>query len=70
MAAACGANLVVWGDDRTYFGETLEKRYKMTWNPFEVRVGWITASDWQPDPVVIIKKIELISPVKKYKEVV
>jgi hypothetical protein len=70
LAAACGANLVVWGDDRTYFGETLEKRYKMTWNPFEVRVGWITASDWQPEPEIIIKKIELISPVKKYKEVV
>lgn len=59
-AAACGSDLVVWGDDRTYFGETLEKRYKMTWNPFEVRVGWITANDWQPQPSHIIEKIKLI----------
>ena len=58
LAAACGTNLVVWGDGRTYFGETLEQRYKVTWNPFDVKVGWITANDWQPKPIDIIKKIE------------
>lgn len=60
LAAACGTDLVVWGDGRTYFGETLERRYKMTWNPFEVRVGWITAGDWQPQPQEIINKIKIV----------
>jgi len=60
LAAACGTNLVVWGDDRTYFWETLERRYKVTWNPFNVKVGWITANDWQPEPEEITKKIEEI----------
>lgn len=58
LAAACGTNIVVWGDSRTYFWETLEQRYKVTWNPFDVRVGWIKADDWQPEPEEIIKKIE------------
>lgn len=58
LAAACGTDLVVWGDSRTYFSETLEQRYKVTWNPFNVKVGWITADDWQPEPKEIIKKIE------------
>lgn len=58
LAAACGTDLVVWGDDRTYFGETLEKRYKNTWNPHHVKVNWITAKDWQPDPSEILKSIE------------
>jgi len=60
LAAACGTDIVAWGDGRTYFRETLETRYKVTWNPFEVRVGWITADDWQPEPAEILKKIELI----------
>jgi hypothetical protein len=58
LAAACGTDLVVWGDRRTYFGETLERRYKMTWNPFNVKVGWIDAENWHPEPEEIIKKIE------------
>lgn len=58
LAAACGKDLIVWGDSRTYFSQTLERRYKETWNPFDVRVGWLTADDWQPEPVKVIKKIE------------
>jgi len=57
LAAACGTDLIVWGDSRTYFSQTLERRYKETWNPFNVRVGWITAEDWQPEPEEIIKEI-------------
>lgn len=58
LAASCGADLVVWGDRRTYFGETLEQRYTKTWNPFDVQVGWITADDWQPETEKIIEEIE------------
>jgi len=58
LAAACGTDIVVWGDSRTYFSETLEQRYKVTWNPFDVKVGWIKADDWQPEPKEIIKKME------------
>ena len=46
LASLCGTPLVVWGDDRTYFGETLENRYKETWNPFGVEVEWLNG--WQP----------------------
>lgn len=58
LAAACGTDLVVWGDRRTYFWETLEQRYKVTWNPFNVAVGWIDADNWQPDPQAICEQIE------------
>lgn len=58
LASACGSNQVVWGDNRTYFGETLEKRYKETWNPFKTKVGWITAENWQPEPERIFEEIK------------
>ncbi len=58
LSALCGANMVTWGDRRTYFGETLEQRYKVTWNPFDVQVGWIDVDDWQPSPTQIINEIE------------
>ena len=60
LAAACGTDLVVWGDRRTYFGETLERRYKATWNPHHVGVEWIDADDWQPAPQQIHHAIERI----------
>lgn len=54
LAALCGTELVVWGDNRTYFNETLEKRYKETWNPHGVRVTFVfTDLDWQPEPDMI-----------------
>ena len=58
LASLCGAAMVVWGDRRTYFGETLERRYRHTWNPFDVQVGWLDADDWQPDPTKILNEIE------------
>lgn len=68
LAAACGADIVVWGDRRTYFGETLEQRYKVTWNPFNVRVGWLEDDHFQPDPERIAERIREIyeSSVAKY----
>lgn len=72
LAAACGTDIVVWGDRRTYFSETLEKRYKMTWNPFNVKVGWINADDFQPEPERVAEKIKEIyeSSFKKYTTVI
>lgn len=61
LAASCGTNLVVWGDDRTYFGETLEKRYKETWNPFNVNVRFLCAKDWQPEPEKVVKEIKNVA---------
>jgi len=58
LAAACGTDIVVWGDTKTRYFETLEKRYKATWNPFNVKVGWIDADDWQPDPDQIANTIK------------
>lgn len=57
LSALCGASLVAWGDRRTYFGETLEKRYCKTWNPFDCPVEWIDADDWQPSPAEINDRI-------------
>ena len=70
LAAACGTDLVVWGDRRSYFGETLEQRYKITWNPFDVRVAWIDADDWQPSASRIIAAIaEQLERRKEFKTV-
>lgn len=57
LASACGTDLVVWGDSRTYFSETLEQRYKRTWNPFRVNVSYIYANNWQPKPEEIIREV-------------
>ena len=48
LAQACGTPVVVWGDDKSYFGESLEKRYKETWNPFKTDVKWLEG--WSPEP--------------------
>ena len=60
LSAACGTDLVVWGDRRTYFSETLEQRYKITWNPLNVKVGWIDADNWHPEPSRIVEAIKEI----------
>jgi len=69
LSAFCGTDLVVWGDKRTYFGETLERRYKVTWNPFNVKVGWV--EDFQPEPETIAERIREIyeSTTEKYSAV-
>ncbi|MHC4712982.1 MAG: hypothetical protein ACYTAN_06885 [Planctomycetota bacterium] len=58
LAAACGCPLVVWGDTKTRYRQTLEVRYKLTWNPHGVAVHWIPADDWQPAPQTIIEEID------------
>lgn len=58
LAAACGCNLVVWGDTKTRYGQTLERRYKETWNPQHVEVKWLDADDWQPDPARIAEAVQ------------
>lgn len=60
LAAACGCDLAVWGDTKTRYRETLETRYKKTWNPHHVAVTWLDADDWQPDPGRIICAVEQI----------
>jgi ADP-heptose:LPS heptosyltransferase len=58
LASACGCDLVAWGDTKTRYGETLERRYKETWNPHRVRVEWLDADDWQPNPARVVQAIE------------
>lgn len=60
LGAACGADLVVWGDTKTRYWETLEKRYEVTWNPHKVRVGWLDADDWDPAPRRIAAAVETL----------
>jgi len=54
LATLCGASIVVWGDSKTYFNETLETRYCDTWNPFKTPVGFIFDDNWKPDPQRVI----------------
>lgn len=58
LASLCGTPHIVWGDSRTYFGETLEKRYKETWNPLNTPVEYIYDDNWQPKPEHVIEAIE------------
>lgn len=57
LAAFCGAPIVVWGDNRTYYWETLETRYKKTWNPFGNEVFYMKTENFQPNIDTIIKGI-------------
>jgi len=57
LAALCGSSLVVWGDGKTYFGETLEKRYKETWNPLGARVEFVFDDKWQPHPQEVLRAV-------------
>lgn len=49
LATLCGLRQVVWGDNKTYFSETLERRYKEIWNPFDTPVTWIPTDAWNPE---------------------
>lgn len=54
LATICNAPIVVWGDDKTYFGQTLEVRYKETWNPFSSEVHYVRCKKWNPEPDAVI----------------
>ena len=53
LATLCKTPIIVWGDKRTYFGETLDLRYKKTWNPFGSHVHFIFDDNWSPPPEII-----------------
>jgi hypothetical protein len=55
LACLCGARTVVWGDSRSYFGETLRERYTNTWNPFKTNVTFLFDDKWNPSPNDIIR---------------
>lgn len=57
LATLCGAKIVVWADDRTYFGRTLNERYKEIWNPFGTEVEYISHPEWTPDPREVIHRV-------------
>lgn len=50
LATLCRTPIVVWGDNRTYFNESLHKRYRETWNPFNSQVWYLADDEWKPDP--------------------
>ncbi len=55
LATLCGLRQVVWGDNKTHFSETLERRYKEIWNPFGTPVDWIETDAWNPEPNEVIQ---------------
>ena len=57
LATLCGTPIIVWGDKATYFGETLEQRYKVTWNPFNTTVEFLFDDFWKPEPFLVVKKV-------------
>jgi hypothetical protein len=58
LASMWGTPQLVWADNKTYFNEPLEKRYKETWNPFHTRVTWIDCDNWNPDPEQILEALK------------
>lgn len=56
LAAHCGSPLVVWGDTKTRYRQSLKTRYQKTWNPFGVPVEWISADDWRPPAATIAER--------------
>jgi len=58
LASLCGTPQLVWADNKTYFNEPLEKRYKETWNPFGTRVTWVDCDNWNPDPEQILQALK------------
>lgn len=73
LATLCNTPIVVWGDSKTYFGETLEKRYKETWNPFKSPVEFLFDDHWHPevdDIVTAVRKFggEEFKMKEEYKE--
>jgi len=72
LATLCCAPIVVWGDPKTYFNETLDTRYRKTWNPFKTPVKFIPDDNWKPDPQrvvdsVLSKALPVPAPVKLEK---
>jgi hypothetical protein len=58
LAQQCGTPVVCWGEDnKTYYGQKLEVRYKETWNRFDSKVTWIPCDNWQPNPDDILKAV-------------
>lgn len=74
LASLCMAPHIVWADSRTYFGETLDKRYAQTWNPFKTPVHYIYDDEWNPDPQWVVQQFDEFSkqlqslPPREYKE--
>ena len=58
LASFCGCPHLVWSYDhtKTYYWESLEKRYKETWNPFQTKCEYIPKLF--PEPKEILHKIE------------
>ncbi|MBA7699602.1 hypothetical protein ES703_108300 [subsurface metagenome] len=74
LATLCCAPIVVWGDRKTYFNETLDTRYKHTWNPFKTPVEFIFDNNWKPDPQKIVDCVSsapqpVVAPLKMVKDV-
>jgi hypothetical protein len=58
LATLCGLRQVVWAEDnKTYFNEKLEKRYKETWNPLGTPVSWVQSDNWCPEPGDVIRAV-------------
>jgi hypothetical protein len=60
LATLCTTPIVVWGDRATYFSETLDKRYKVTWNPFGSRVEFIFDDFWRPEAFKVVDSVNTI----------
>jgi hypothetical protein len=61
FASNCNANMVVWGDQRTYtWRQTIRQRYEDIINPFDNKVIILDKWEWKPP------KKEVINAITKY----
>ena len=56
FAGLCGTPRVVWGPSIAS-GDSLEKRFKQIWNPFNTQVAYVTSNDWRPNPLNIVSAV-------------
>lgn len=60
LSLLCGTHTIVWGPLGNNFGETLEKRIKLTWNPLNTQVTYISQGGWRPGPIVVLDQIQRV----------
>lgn len=56
LALMCGTRVCTWGECSN-FGDTLENRYKETWNPFGTPVTWV-GDTWNPEVEDVMKALQ------------
>jgi len=59
LSLLCGTPIMAWGPAAGYHGGTLKKRFTKQWNPFGIRVHFMSVG-WKPSPKSILEGVNTI----------